>query len=65
MNGPKTIIDDSDKDLFELAKTEADENFNGEFTESLIIMLIKKNKNIRFTHDFEEETLYIDFPDRK
>jgi hypothetical protein len=59
---PKTIIDDSDRDLFLLMKSEADEQFNGEVNEMLVYMLIKKDKMVRFSHDFKNNKLYIDFP---
>lgn len=62
---PTTIIDSSDKDLYTLAKQEADNMFSGEVNEMLIIMLIKKGRTIRFEHDFESEKLYIDFPIKK
>jgi len=62
---PQTIIDDSDKDLFKLMKAEADNLFEGDVNDMLIMYLIRKKKLIRFTHDFEEEKLYIDFPDKK
>ena len=62
---PTTIIDPSDKDLFQLMKEEADNYFNGEVNEYLVYMLIKKGKMLRFSHDFEANKLYIDFPDIK
>ena len=62
---PHTIIDDSDKDLFKLMKAEADNLFEGDVNDMLIMYLIRKKKLIRFTHDFEDEKLYIDFPDKK
>ncbi len=62
---PQTIIDSSDKDLFKLMKSEADNFFDGEVNEMLILMLIKKNRMVRFTHDFKNEKLYIDFPKSK
>lgn len=65
LSQPTTIIDPSDRDLYTLAKSEADAQFDGENHELLIIMLIKKHKMLRFTHDFENEKLYIDFPEQK
>ena len=62
---PQTIIDDSDKDLFKMMKAEADNLFEGDVNDMLILYLIRKKKLIRFTHDFEDEKLYIDFPDKK
>lgn len=62
---PTTVIDPSDEELFNLAKLEADANFDGDNHEILIIRLIQKKKLLRFTHDFEGEKLYIDFPDKK
>ena len=62
---PQTIIDDTDKDLFKLMKAEADNLFEGDVNDMLIMYLIRKKKLIRFTHDFEDEKLYIDFPDKK
>ena len=62
---PHTIIDDTDKDLFKLMKAEADNLFEGDVNDMLIMYLIRKKKLIRFTHDFEDEKLYIDFPDKK
>jgi len=62
---PQTIIDDTDKDLFKMMKSEADNFFEGDVNDMLIMYLIKKRKLIRFTHDFEDEKLYIDFPDKK
>ncbi len=59
---PLTIIDPTDKDLFTLVKSEADDKFNGEVNEMLVYMLIKKHRMIRFAHDFEHNKLYIDFP---
>ena len=59
---PKTIIDDSDRDLFILMKSEADDSFNGEVNEMLIYMLVKKNKMVQFSHDFKNNRLYISFP---
>ncbi len=64
-NFPMTIIDQSDPDLFMLMKGDADKFFDGEASEMLIYMLIKKNKCVRFTHDFKNNKLYIDFPDIK
>ena len=61
---PQTIIDDSDKDLFKMMKSEADNFFEGDVNDMLIMYLIKKRKLIRFTHDFEDEKLYIDFPSK-
>ena len=61
---PQTIIDDSDKDLFKMMKSEADNFFEGDVNDMLILYLIKKRKLIRFTHDFEDEKLYIDFPSK-
>jgi len=62
---PEVIIDDSDKELFELAQGEAKNLFEGETNEFFIYRLLKKGKMLRFTHDFEGEKLYIDFPDKK
>jgi len=62
---PQTIIDDSDKDLFKMMKAEADNLLEGDVNDMLILYLIRKKKLIRFTHDFEDEKLYIDFPDKK
>lgn len=62
---PDTIIDASDPDLFKMMKAEADNLFNGDVNEMLIMALVQKGKLIRFTHDFEAEKLYIDFPDKK
>ena len=62
---PQTIIDDKDPDLFKMMKAEADNFFEGDVNDMLIMYLIKKRKLIRFTHDFEDEKLYIDFPDKK
>ena len=62
---PLTIIDDSDKDLYKMMKAEADNLFEGDVNDMLILYLIRKKKLIRFTHDFEDEKLYIDFPDKK
>lgn len=59
---PTTIIDSSDKDLYTLAKQEADNMFSGDANELFILMLIKKNKMVRFSHDFANDKLYIDFP---
>ena len=59
---PQTIIDSSDQELFKLMKAEADNFFDGEVNEQLIYALIKKDRMIRFTHDFKNEKLYIDFP---
>ena len=61
---PQTIIDDSDKDLFKMMKSEADNFFEGDVNDMLIMYLIKKRKLIRFSHDFEAEKLFIDFPDK-
>ena len=62
---PQTIIDSSDKVLFKLMKDEADNFFDGEVNERLIYELIKRDRMIRFTHDFKNEKLYIDFPKSK
>ena len=62
---PQTIIDSSDIELFKLMKSEADNFFDGEVNEQLIYALIKKDRMIRFTHDFKNEKLYIDFPKSK
>ncbi len=62
---PQTIIDDKDQDLYKLMKAEADNLFEGEVNDMLVMYLIRKRKLIRFTHDFEAEKLYIDFPDKK
>lgn len=62
---PQTIIDSSDKDLFKLMKAEAENFFDGDINEVLVLMLLKKRKMVRFCHDFESEKLYIDFPDKK
>jgi len=62
---PVTIIDPSDKDLFTLVKSEADDKFNGEVNEMLVYMLVKKHRMIRFAHDFENNKLFIDFPEIK
>ncbi len=62
---PQTIIDDKDPDLFKMMKSEADNFFEGDVNDMLILYLIKKRKLIIFTHDFEDEKLYIDFPDKK
>ena len=62
---PQTIIDSSDQDLFKLMKAEADNFFDGEVNEMLVLMLIRKNRNVRFEHDFKNEKLYIDFPKSK
>lgn len=59
---PQTIIDSSDQELFKLMKAEADNFFDGEVNEKLIYELLKKDRMIRFTHDFKNEKLYIDFP---
>lgn len=59
---PQTIIDASDPELFKLMKSEADNFFDGEVNEQLIYELLKKDRMIRFTHDFKNEKLYIDFP---
>ena len=59
---PQTIIDSSDLVLFKLMKKEADNFFDGEVNEQLVYELIKKDRMIRFTHDFKNEKLYIDFP---
>lgn len=62
---PQTIIDSSDQELFKLMKAEADNFFDGEVNEKLIYELLKKDRMIRFTHDFKNEKLYIDFPKSK
>ncbi len=59
---PQTVIDDSDQELFRLMKSEADNFFNGEVSEELIYKIIMKDRMVRFTHDFKNERLYIDFP---
>jgi hypothetical protein len=59
---PQTVIDASDPELFKLMKSEADNFFDGEVNEELIYKLIMKNKMIRFTHDFKNGKLFIDFP---
>ena len=59
---PQTIIDASDKELFTLMKSEADNFFDGDVNEELIYKLITKNRMIRFTHDCKNGRLYIDFP---
>jgi hypothetical protein len=59
---PQTIIDASDKELFKLMKDEADNFFDGEVNEELIYKLIVKDKMIRFSHDFKNNKLFIDFP---
>ena len=61
-NFPQTVIDDSDRDLFNLCKSEADNMFDGEVNEDLVYNLIKKGRMIRFSHDFINNKLYIDFP---
>jgi len=60
---PLTIIDPSDKDLFTLMKSEADNSFNGDVNEMFVYMLVKKNKMVRFSHDFKNNKLFIDFPE--
>lgn len=62
---PEVIIDDTDKELAELAQNEAKSLFGDEPNEFFIYRIIKKGKLLRFTHDFEGEKLYIDFPDKK
>ena len=59
---PQVIIDDSDKELFTLVKPEADNMFDGDVNEDLVYYLIKKQKMIRFSHDFLNNRLYVDFP---
>ena len=59
---PQTIIDDSDRELFGLVKNEADNFFDGEVNEELVYKLIKEGRMIRFSHDFLNNKLYIDFP---
>lgn len=62
---PQTIIDSSDPELFKLMKEEADNFFDGEINEKLVYELLKKNRMVRFCHDFKNEKLYIDFPESK
>jgi hypothetical protein len=59
---PQTIIDSEDQELFKLMKDEADNFFDGEVNEELIYKLIVKDKMIRFSHDFKNNKLFIDFP---
>ena len=59
---PQTIIDAEDQELFRLMKAEADNYFNGDVNEELIYKLISKGRAIRFTHDFANGRLFIDFP---
>ena len=59
---PLVIIDDSDEQLFNLVKPEADNMFDGDVNEDLVYYLIKKQKMIRFSHDFLNNRLYVDFP---
>ena len=60
---PQVIIDDSDKELFTLVKPEADNMFDGDVNEDLVYYLIKKQRMIRFSHDFLNNRLYVDFPE--
>ena len=46
-------------------KEEADNFFDGEINEKLVYELLKKNRMVRFCHDFKNEKLYIDFPESK
>jgi len=62
---PQTIIDDSDPLLFKMMKEAADTFFDGEINERLVYELIKRGRMVRFSHDFKNEKLYIDFPKSK
>ena len=60
---PQVIIDDSDEQLFNLVKPEADNLFDGDVNEDLVYYLIKKQRMIRFSHDFLNNRLFVDFPE--